>query len=213
MPTLRPTALLAATVHGASGVVRGSLQLAAGALGLVRDRLGDSAKTPMPPPPPGPAPRADVPTPKADPVVKAAPAKPKPKARAKSKPKSVAKAKAKAKPSAPAASDGQPVQAPPGEPAPGFPEPPGKDPGDISKDREPHHALNSPVVDDPDPTEWPDPYEHREDPRDPPDPDERPFGAEPHPPTGSTSTSEPHPSQDPEAGDLLESVKRDKLDD
>jgi hypothetical protein len=94
----------------------------------------------------------------------------------------------------------------------GFPEPPGKDPGDISGDDSPHHALNNPVG-DPDPTEWPDPYEKREDPRDPEDPDGEPFGEEPHPASGSTSTSEPHPSDDPEAGDRWEGPKRDKLDD
>jgi hypothetical protein len=70
----------------------------------------------------------------------------------------------------------------------GFPEPPGKDPGDISRDRDPHHVLNNPV-EDPDPTEWPDPYDKRED-EDPRD---------------------PHPSQDPEAPDS-EGPKRDKLD-
>jgi len=63
-----------------------------------------------------------------------------------------------------------------------------------------HHALNNPV-DDPDPTEWPDPYDKREDPRD-----------QDHPATGSRSTSEPHPSQDPEA-EPWEGPKRDKLDD
>jgi hypothetical protein len=81
----------------------------------------------------------------------------------------------------------------------GFPEPPGKDPGDISQDREPHHVLNNPVK-DPDPTEWPDPYDKRE-----------AFGEEPHPSTGARSTSEPHPSEDPEAPDW-EGPKRDKLD-
>jgi hypothetical protein len=85
----------------------------------------------------------------------------------------------------------------------GFPEPPGKDPGDISQDREPHHVLNNPVR-DPDPTEWPDPYDKREDPRDPDDPDS--------PAQGALSTSEPHPSQDPEAADRWEGPKRDKLD-
>ena len=44
-------------------------------------------------------------------------------------------------------------------------------------------------------------YDKRPDPR-----------AEDHPPTGSTSTSEPHPSQDPEA-EPWEGPKRDKLDD
>jgi hypothetical protein len=70
----------------------------------------------------------------------------------------------------------------------GFPEPPGKDPGDISQDSEPHHTLNNPVG-EPDPTEWPDPYDKRED----------------------TEERDPHPSQDPEAPDW-EGPKRDKLD-
>jgi hypothetical protein len=78
-------------------------------------------------------------------------------------------------------------------------------------DRDPHHDLNNPVG-EADPTEWPDPYDRRPDPRDPPDPDGEPFGDEPHPSTGSRSTSEPHPSQDPEA-DHWEGPKRDKLDD
>jgi hypothetical protein len=56
-------------------------------------------------------------------------------------------------------------------------------------------------VGEPDPTEWPDPYEQRPDPRD-----------EDHPPTGSTSTSEPHPAQDPEA-EPWEGPKRDRVDD
>jgi hypothetical protein len=76
--------------------------------------------------------------------------------------------------------------------------------------REPHHDLNQPAS-DPDPTEWPDPYDKREDPRDPEDPDHAPFGEEPHPQPGSTSTSDPHPSKDPEAPDW-EGPKRDKLD-
>lgn len=67
-------------------------------------------------------------------------------------------------------------------------------------ERDPHHDLNNPVG-EPDETEWPDPYEKREDPR-----------AEDHPPTGSQSTSEPHPSQDPEA-EPWEGPKRDKVDD
>ena len=78
-------------------------------------------------------------------------------------------------------------------------------------DDAPHRDLSNPVG-EPDPTEWPDPYEKREDPRDPPDPDGLPFGEEPHPPTGSTSTSEPHPSQDIEAVDT-EPPERDNLDD
>ncbi len=93
----------------------------------------------------------------------------------------------------------------------GFPEPPGRDPGDRSKDPTPYSALNNPVG-EPDPTEWPDPYEREPDPRDPSDPANEQFGEEPHPPTGSTSTSEPHPSQDPEA-EPWEGPKRDRLDD
>ena len=96
-------------------------------------------------------------------------------------------------------------------PPTGFPEPPGRDPGDLSQDPTPHHVLNNPVG-EPDPTEWPDPYEQREDPRDPPDPDGLPFGEESHPPTGATSTSEPHPAQDPQAPDW-EGPKRERLDE
>jgi hypothetical protein len=80
----------------------------------------------------------------------------------------------------------------------------------MNDERDPHHELNNPVG-EPDPTEWPDPYEKRPDPRNPEDPDHEPFGEEPHPQTGSTSTSEPHPDQDPEA-ERAEKLKRDKLD-
>jgi hypothetical protein len=86
------------------------------------------------------------------------------------------------------------------------------EPGDISGDPSPYRSLGNPVQ-DPDPTEWPDPYEQREDPRDPPDPDGEPFGEGAHPQVGSTSTSEPHPSKDPEAGDRWEGPKKDRLDD
>jgi hypothetical protein len=122
------------------------------------------------------------------------------------------KAHEKAETPADARQVAQPRQAKPGEAVSGFPEPPGEDPGDVSKDPTPHHSLSNPV-DDPDPTEWPDPYEGREDPRDPPDPDARPFGEEPHPKVGSTSTSEPHPSADPEVGDRAKPPRRDRLDD
>jgi hypothetical protein len=88
----------------------------------------------------------------------------------------------------------------------GYPEPPGEDPGDRSQDPTPHHSLSNPVG-DPDPTEWPDPYDEREDPKAPGEAGDR------HPPTGSTSTSEPHPSQDPEAADRWEAPERDKVDD
>lgn len=91
-------------------------------------------------------------------------------------------------------------------------EDPGREPGDRPREPGPHSALNNPVG-EPDPTEWPDPYEVREDPRDPDDPDGMPFGEEKHPQTGATSTSEPHPSQDPEAADRWEGPKRDKVDE
>ena len=74
------------------------------------------------------------------------------------------------------------------------------DPNARDRRRDPHHDLSNPVG-EPDETEWPDPYDRRKDPR-----------AEPHPPTGSFSTSEPHPKQDPEAVPA-EPPKRDKLDD
>jgi hypothetical protein len=94
----------------------------------------------------------------------------------------------------------------------GFPEPPGEDPNDISGDREPHHALNNPAR-DPDPTEWPDPYDKREDPRDPTDPDGEIGGEEAHPPTNAESTSDPrHAQDDPEGADRWEAPKRENLD-
>jgi hypothetical protein len=75
--------------------------------------------------------------------------------------------------------------------------------------RTPHSALNNPIT-EADLTEWPDPYDHREDPRDPGE--EMVFGGEAgHTQTGATSTSEPHPSQDPEAK-AWEGPKRDKVD-
>lgn len=75
--------------------------------------------------------------------------------------------------------------------------------------RSPHSPLNNPVT-EPDLTEWPDPYDHRDDPRDAGD--DMVFGDDAgHTPTGSTSTSEPHPSHDPEAVPW-EGPKRDKVD-
>ena len=34
-----------------------------------------------------------------------------------------------------------------GKPPTGFPEPPGKDPEDRTRDQDPHHVLNSPATD------------------------------------------------------------------
>jgi hypothetical protein len=106
------------------------------------------------------------------PVPKPKPAKPKPPA----KPKST-KAKA-TKPKAPKA----------GKPA--------------EKPKDPHHALNNPVVDDPDPTEYPDPYDTREDPL-----------ADPDHPTGAESTSEPPLQEDPEIENGGKPPRRENLDD
>jgi hypothetical protein len=94
------------------------------------------------------------------------------------------------------------------QPPTGFPEPPGRDPGDRSRHPDPHHSLNTPVG-EPDPTEWPDPYDRRPDPRDPVGGDQE---ESVHTPTGAHSTSEPHPKQDPEAEPWAEGPKRDKLD-
>jgi hypothetical protein len=88
---------------------------------------------------------------------------------------------------------------------PKAPPKPASEPGNISGDAEPHHALNNPVG-EPDETEYPDPFEKRDDPRDPVDPDGEPFGEEPHPQTGSESTSEPPASLDP---DRVEPPDRD----
>ncbi|MDX6625449.1 MAG: hypothetical protein QOE56_438 [Solirubrobacterales bacterium] len=119
----------------------------------------------------------------------------------------------------------EPFEPPPPPPPPVKPRPrpqaakakakPGKaeqpKPRKAAKPKDPHHALNNPVA-DPDPTEWPDPYEKRPDPRDPPDPDGKPFGEEPHAPPGATSTSEPPPDQDPAAEARQEKLKRERLD-
>lgn len=68
---------------------------------------------------------------------------------------------------------------------------------DPPSDPDVHHALNEPAS-DPDPTEWPDPYDKRPDPRDPESQrTEMDFG-DVHTPTGATSTSEAHHEVDPE---------------
>jgi hypothetical protein len=70
-------------------------------------------------------------------------------------------------------------------------------------ERDPHHELNNPAT-DPDPTEWPDPYDKREDPR---GPDEEDI------PPGATSTSEPHHDQDPDAEAWREMKRADRPED
>jgi hypothetical protein len=64
-------------------------------------------------------------------------------------------------------------------------------------ERDVHAALNQPAT-DPDPTEWPDPYDKRPDPRDPGAGDTGMDFGDVHTPTGATSTSEPHHAADPE---------------
>jgi hypothetical protein len=158
-------------------------------------------------PKPAPKPKAAKPEagakPKADKGKggpKAEPAKPAPKAKSKpaAKPKAAPKPKAKAKPPTTTGTDAPPK--------------PEVEPGNQTGGKDPHHALNNPVG-DPDLTEYPDPYETREDPRDPVDPDEAPFGEEPHPQTGAESTSEPPPAQDPEVENAGKPPRREKLDD
>lgn len=73
--------------------------------------------------------------------------------------------------------------------------------GDRSHDQEPHHALNNPA-DSPDETEWPDPYDKRDD----------PLGPGKRPQAGDESTSEPPPPQDEQAP-YFEGPKRDKVDE
>jgi hypothetical protein len=47
--------------------------------------------------------------------------------------------------STPARHSGQPETAPPGTAASGFPEPPGADPGDLSREPTPYTGLNTPL--------------------------------------------------------------------
>jgi hypothetical protein len=68
---------------------------------------------------------------------------------------------------------------------------------DPPSERDVHAALDEAAT-DPDPTEWPDPYDKRPDPRDPDkDAGDMDFG-DVHTPTGATSTSEPSHEVDPE---------------
>jgi hypothetical protein len=97
------------------------------------------------------------------------------------------------------------------EPATGFPEPPGRDPGDRTGDGTPHSSLNTPVG-EPDPTEWPDPYDRREDPRAPAEEMAFPGDGTAHTQTGAESTSAPHPHDDPEAV-RTDAPDRDRMDD
>ncbi len=81
----------------------------------------------------------------------------------------------------------------------------------MERTEDPHHALNNPVG-EPDPTEWPDPYDKREDPLHPLSGEEVATGDVPHPTSGATSTSGPHPQDDVQA-DPVEAPERDRLDD
>jgi len=68
---------------------------------------------------------------------------------------------------------------------------------DLPPERDVHDALNQPAT-DPDPTEWPDPYDKRPDPRDPAADEYGMDFGDVHTPTGATSTSEPHHEVDPQ---------------
>jgi hypothetical protein len=133
------------------------------------------------------------------------PAKPK---AAKAKPKAAPKPKAGPKPDSGKAKPPKEKAAP--KPAAEKPKP-AAEPRDRSHDKGPHQALNNPVG-EPDETEYPDPYETRPDPRDPVDPDGAPFGEEPHPATGSESTSEPPVENDPEHPEGGRPPRRENLD-
>ena len=69
--------------------------------------------------------------------------------------------------------------------------------------REPHHEINRPAT-EPDPTEYPDPYDRRPDPRDPAafdtpaDPAEPSAREESDEPPRDPSTSDPHPPRNRE---------------
>jgi hypothetical protein len=190
-------------VPAASGADNGEVASAIADPGLVVEpnaaRPAARPKAPEPKLPESPRPEETRP---------AKPKAPKPKV-AKPKP---AKSKA-AKPKAAKSAPPKPKAAKP-KPAPAKAAKPKskREPGDQRGGKDPHHALNNPVA-DPDPTEYPDPFDKREDPRDPVDPDGMPFGDEPHPPTGAESTSEPPPAQDPEVGDRAKPPRREKLDD
>jgi hypothetical protein len=140
-----------------------------------------------------------------------APPKPKPGKPKAAKPKPKAAPKPKApKPDSDKAKPPKPKAAPIPKPA-AEKSKPAAEPGDRSHDKGPHQALNNPV-EDPDETEYPDPYEKRPDPRDPVDPDGAPFGEEPHPATGSESTSEPPVENDPEHPEGGRPPRRENLD-
>jgi hypothetical protein len=135
------------------------------------------------------------------PVPKPKPAKPKPaKPDAASKPKPP---KPKTAPKAKAEKPPKPeADQPPKTTDTDAPPKPEAEPGNQTGGKDPHHALNNPVVDDPDPTEYPDPYDTREDPLD-----------EPHPPSGAESTSEPPLQRDPEVESGGKPPRRENLDD
>jgi hypothetical protein len=182
----------------ATSLPRQALGAAQGAVGFVRGRLpGGEQESPAASAPLAAAPVATAPPQPAAPAPRPpAPKAAKPKAKAakapKAKPAKAAKAKAAGpkatKPAKPKAS--RPKAAKAAKPKAAKPKP------------GPHHELNNPVVDDPDPTEWPDPYDQREDPRGPDS------GGIP----GATSTSEPHPAEELEPDDRRAKAKRDKLD-
>jgi hypothetical protein len=190
-------------VGAGAGVIAVGGVVAKRVLGHREDEEGASAE---PSAAAAPSPSAERPAPKPKPVTESP--KPKP---AKSKP---AKPASKPKAAKPKPAKSKPVKPKPAKPkakttGTDAPPKPAVEPGNISGDKEPHHALNNPVV-DPDETEYPDPFEKREDPRGPGD---APLGDEPHVPTGAESTSEPPLERDLEADDHGRPPRRENLDD
>lgn len=68
---------------------------------------------------------------------------------------------------------------------------------DLPPKRDVHDSLNEPAT-DPDPTEWPDPYDKRPDPRGPAADEVGMDFGDVHTATGATSTSESHHEVDPQ---------------
>jgi hypothetical protein len=224
LPHIPGKDLIAGTTKRARAIAAGAGALAIGGVVAKRVLGGRGGEEPDTPGASG-GDNGEVATAIADPGLAVRPKSTKPKAaRPKgTKPKAArpkgpqpapAKPKPKPKPARPKGAKPKPAPEKPGRPKADKAKPakPKREPGDQRGGKDPHHALNNPVT-DPDPTEYPDPFDKREDPRDPVDPDGLPFGDEPHPQTGAESTSEPPPAQDPEVGDRAKPPRRENLDD
>jgi hypothetical protein len=81
----------------------------------------------------------------------------------------------------------------------------------VSRQASPYSGLNT-SVGEPDPTEWPDPYDRREDPRAPADEMVFPGDGRSHTPVGATTTSDPPAADDVQALNT-DAPERDNLDE